>query len=339
MFRKIFIIFFAGVLLLSQYSCKNDLDINADWKDVTVVFGLLNQNDSIHYIKVSKAFLGEGDALSFAQVYDSLYYDDNVDVQMEEYVNGNLIKTITLRDTTGIEKEPGIFAYPNQKLYYTRAVLNPTAEYILLVTNNTTGNVAYANTSLVRGFQLTRPLPTENVFGWVPLNLSYPFQWKTGANGRLYEFIIRFHYGEKQLSAPFDSVGKYIDWNLGRLRSIGINQGADMGLSLETQRFYQFLNAFIPEYNGLIPAQNVERSVGRMDVIFNIASDEFTTFLDVNQPSNTIVQEKPRYTNVENGIGLFASRTNFIKPNISLSVFTIDEIKNNPLTSNLNFVR
>src|SRR5690606_31911269 len=125
----------------------------------------LNQNDSIHYIKVSKAFLGEGDALSFAQVYDSLYYDDNVVVQMEEYINDNLIKTITLRDTTGIEKEPGIFAYPNQKLYYTRAILNPLAEYKLLVTNNTTGNVAYANTSLVRGFQLTRPLPTENIFG------------------------------------------------------------------------------------------------------------------------------------------------------------------------------
>lgn len=325
-------------LLLSFNSCKNDLDINADWKDVTVVFGLLNQNDSIHIVRVSKAFLGEGDALAFAQVYDSLYYED-ISVKMEEYINGNLSRTITLRDTIGIPKEPGIFHYPNQKLYYTKTSLVPLAEYKIMVYNEKTDKLTYATTGLINGFTFSKPLPTENVFGWLPLTVSYPFAWKTGANGRLYEFIIRFNYGEKRLEAPFDSVGKFVDWNLGRQRSDFLFQGSDMGLNVETVRFYQFLNSAIMPFNGNIPAQNVERSVGRMDLIMNIASDDFTTFLDVNQPSNTIVQEKPKFTNIENGIGLFASRFNFRRPNIALSVFTIDEIKNNELTVPLNFVR
>lgn len=325
--------------LFLHYSCNNDLDINADWKDVTVIFGLLNQNDSIHYIRVSKAFLGDGDAMTFAQVYDSLYYESDIEVKLEEYLNGVLATTIILRDTVGVPKDPGTFAYPNQKLYYTRAILKPAADYKLLVKNNKTGNLAYASTRLISGFELTRPLPTENVFGWVPLNVAYPFQWKTAGIGRLYEFIIRFNYGEKRLEAPFDSVGKFVEWNLGRQRSEFLVQGTTMGLNVETQRFYQFLNSSLLPYNGDISAQNVERSTGRMDIIMNIASDDFTTYLDVNQPSNTIVQEKPKFTNIENGIGIFASRFNFKKSNIALSPFTIDEMKNNPLTVNLNFVR
>lgn len=38
-------------------SCETDFDINADWKDITVVYGALNQNDSIHYIRIQKLFL------------------------------------------------------------------------------------------------------------------------------------------------------------------------------------------------------------------------------------------------------------------------------------------
>jgi hypothetical protein len=55
-------------------SCKNDVEINGEWKDISVVFGLLNQSDTAHYVRISKAFLGEGDALVFAQQFDSLYY-------------------------------------------------------------------------------------------------------------------------------------------------------------------------------------------------------------------------------------------------------------------------
>lgn len=337
MLKRIAFLVFIPAILLFQ-SCKNEIDINADWKDVTVVFGLLNQNDNIHFVRVSRAFLGEGNALTYAQVFDSLYYE-NVKVSMEEYINGNLNRTIQLRDTFGIPKEPGIFHYPDQKLYYTTASLNPQAEYKLLVKNEQTGNLTYATTSLVNGFQFTKPLPTENVFGWLPLTVAYPFGWKTAANGRLYEFIIRFNYGEKSLEAPFDSVGKFVDWNLGRQRSEFLFQNADMGLNVENIRFYQFLSVAIPEFNGNVPEQNVERTVGRMELIMNIASDDFTTFLDVNQPSNTIVQERPKYTNVVNGIGLFASRFNFRRQNIAISVFTIDEIKNNELTAKLNFVR
>ena len=36
-------------------ACKTDFDINAPWKESAIVYGILNQNDTIHYIKVNKA--------------------------------------------------------------------------------------------------------------------------------------------------------------------------------------------------------------------------------------------------------------------------------------------
>ena len=48
-----------GFALILFSGCDNEVDINADWKETIVVYGLLNPNDSIQYIKVNKAFLNE----------------------------------------------------------------------------------------------------------------------------------------------------------------------------------------------------------------------------------------------------------------------------------------
>ena len=71
--RKV-LVFTISIISLFLGSCSNDLEINAPWKDVTVVFGLLNIDSTTHYVRISKAFLGEGDALEFASQFDSIYY-------------------------------------------------------------------------------------------------------------------------------------------------------------------------------------------------------------------------------------------------------------------------
>jgi hypothetical protein len=58
--------------------CSSELDINAPYKDITIVYGLLDSRDPIQFIKVNKAFLGEGDAYVFAQIPDSNEWGDAV---------------------------------------------------------------------------------------------------------------------------------------------------------------------------------------------------------------------------------------------------------------------
>ena len=51
---------------------ETDFDINADWKDITVVYGALNQNDSVHTSE-SEAFLSKGNVMQMALEPDSIF--------------------------------------------------------------------------------------------------------------------------------------------------------------------------------------------------------------------------------------------------------------------------
>src|ERR1039458_2292444 len=110
-----------GILALCC-SCSNKLDVYTQYKETTIVYGLLNQKDTTHYIKINKAFLGPGNALQIAQVYDSISYANQLTVQLTQVdVNGNTVKTINLSRDSSIAKPPGIFSSPKQVLYKTNA--------------------------------------------------------------------------------------------------------------------------------------------------------------------------------------------------------------------------
>jgi hypothetical protein len=45
-----------------------------------------------------------------------------------------------------------------------------------------------------------------------------------------------------------------------------------------------------------------------VDFIFSVASDDLNTYMNASAPSNSIIQERPPFSNISNGIGLFSSR-------------------------------
>ena len=69
----------------------------------------------------------------------------------------------------------------------------------------------------------------------------------------------------------------------------------------------------------------------------NVAADDMTTYLNVNQPSNTVAQERPQYTNIENGLGLFSSRNSITRTKY-IDDFTVDTLRRNPLTEEMNWL-
>ena len=70
-----FYVFLAAIFLAFAFvSCDKDLQINDDYKDITIVYGLLNPNDSLSYIRIEKAFLSDGDIFQAAQIPDSNLY-------------------------------------------------------------------------------------------------------------------------------------------------------------------------------------------------------------------------------------------------------------------------
>ena len=64
-------------------SCSEKVELVGNFEETAVVYGLLDQADTLHYIKITRAFIGPGNALEIAQIADSSYFT-NVDATISE---------------------------------------------------------------------------------------------------------------------------------------------------------------------------------------------------------------------------------------------------------------
>lgn len=319
-------------------SCSTDFEVNADWKDIPVVYCLLNQNDAVHYVKVGRAFLGPEDAYVMAQNPDSLYYD-SVNVVLEEYVKSVLTDTIVLTKTTSIPKdsfnslnplEQPIFAYNKNILYKTSHPLKSNALYKLNISVPKSGKSVSASTALVNNFKASVQYIQVGLS-----NYESPFElkWQSVPNAKLYELTIRFHYFERNKFTN-DTTHYYLDWVQQSKTSPGNLGGEEIVLSISPISFYNFLASRLKTNNDVIRVVT-EKS---LDFKFNVGGDDLYTYIEVNKPSNGLIQEKPAFTNIENGIGLFSARFNYDILGKVLSAKTVDSIADGIYTKHLNFV-
>src|SRR5258708_36319295 len=76
-------------IILSLAGCKQDFDVTSSYKEVPVVYGLLNQLENTHYVRIQKGYLIKGNAYVAAGVADSIYYNDNLVVKLTPLFNGS----------------------------------------------------------------------------------------------------------------------------------------------------------------------------------------------------------------------------------------------------------
>ncbi|MGL4597218.1 MAG: hypothetical protein ACRCYO_06810, partial [Bacteroidia bacterium] len=115
--RKLFFVLLLGTSFLAS-SCKNELDVLDEYREIMVSYGLLNPSDTTHYLRINKGFLGAGNALEMAANPDSTTYPaGTLDVSVEQWRNGVLVQTINMVPDNTIPRDSGLFAFPDQILY------------------------------------------------------------------------------------------------------------------------------------------------------------------------------------------------------------------------------
>jgi hypothetical protein len=338
--KKFFVLFAFSAIVFS--ACKNDLNLISKWKEQMVIYGLLNQSDTVQYIRINKAFLGQGNAYTMAAVHDSLNYPYLLNVTLEKWQNGGFVSSYRVDTTSMIPQDAGAFANQPQILYRVHTgpgnPLTDDSQYHLTVTNPVTGYsasgltslvVSSANNALGVGVEIGFAPPTSYKF----YNTLSParFKWTTGVNGRIYNLILRFHYTEYAISG---NTSKYVDLNFGNNISQGLGGGEQMEADITWDGFRHFLASAIPAD----PAVG-KRVMGNVEFMLYVGGDEFYTYQQVNQPVSSITGDKPTYTNIVNGIGLFSARYTFDQANYNKPVenVTLDNIATDPLTCPLHF--
>jgi len=92
-------------------------------------------------------------------------------------------------------------------------------------------------------------------------------------------------------------------------------------MKIEGKSFFNFL-----ELN-LTKDDEVVRYFNGIDMLMTVGSEDLETYINVNKPITGIVQERPQFTNINNGIGLFSSRFTKIRLDYDLTSSTLDYLK------------
>lgn len=336
---------FLSFLLLILISCDNELDVTAEYEEVTVVYGILDTANTTQYLKIMKGYLDpKTNALEQAQIPDSIYYPPNLIARITDTETGNAYELKRVDGDTlspPIEKEEGTFASSPNILYALRQPLQQAKIYDLYIENPNTGKVITSTTPVLGPFSITYP-PTSIVTEFrIPFYTSsngLEITWNTPVYGKTYDIQISF---------------KYLEWGINESKSnaenkrvtfttaSGITSNRTTGeesetFNLEGDAFFSRLAGLIPEDPSVNRAA-VERPV---DIRINAGAEELYRYILV---SNTLLNDitqlsaKPEYTNIENGIGIFSSKSSTSRNSIRLTTVSLDSLSCGQFTRGLNF--
>lgn len=282
------------VLVSMLFSCNTHVDLYADYEDITVVYGLLDKNQDTNLVKITKAFLGSGNALVMAQEYDSSNYASKLNVELREY-NGNALTNAYQLDTvTVFGKEDGIFYSGHQLAYFTTATLRSDRSYQLFILKPD-GDTVSAFTKIVDNVLVKQPTTSINF-----TSTSGSIQWYPVSNAAFYEVTLIFHWKEVYPTAIFDTVFREMRWKLGTQSN---SNSEYVTLSYNPSMFFSRLESELD-----LDALNVKRIIGSVDLQFYAAGNELNNYLNISSGGG-LSSETPEYSNIEGGKGIFSSRS------------------------------
>lgn len=318
-------------------SCDESFDVNDEWEDITVVYGILSPDDQVHYLKINKAFLGSGNAYEMAGESDSIQYLFDLDVRLEYIVEGTVQQSIVFRDTIMYKDSLDVFGYPtifsteNNIIYYAQASLVKGGKYKLVISKPGNAKLVWAETTLMSDTKLRiiKPSNTSQSLRFENYDFSQTIEWLTIADGRLYQPTIRLNYTET-LNGVTNN--RFIDWQQKSYSSQTVNGGETLRTTYLSRGFFENLKAQIPVIPGV-----VRRFVG-LDFLIFVGSDELNSYIQISKPSGSIVEERPTWTNIQNGYGLFSSKCSKSLLGKVISQQALDSLANGMYTKDLGFV-
>jgi len=345
--KKIFFPVAAFIALIFIASCSTKFQIAAPYKNITVVYGFLDQADTAHYIRIQKAFLDQSkSALVMSKLPDSSFYA-NLDVKIERIdASGNYHDSIHLNrvdlDAEGYVKQPGVFFYSPNYAYKFTNLLDPNYIYRLLITNLTTGEVDSSDAPVI--VDNDKSIFTVDVIDNSRTNLNgINFSSSGPSNATFYIFgaygsssstlpnpvaivqgVLRFNWNDSNYVTKAIT-SHYYDYNMGYTT-------LDNG-----QIRYNPLNLDL--YKGLFAGmgsapQNTVRLIGVCDISIYLSTSDFVQYQNASAIQGlglTGNDIEPVYTNIKgaNTIGLYTSRA--VKSGqITITPETVDSLIASP---------
>ena len=320
-------------------SCSTDVELYAEYKDVPVVFCLLNPRVDTNYVKITRAFCGTNEdpinANEVALIYDSSNYPCKLDARIIELESRNgssyepTGRVIVLDTMTIHNKEKGTFYAPDQLVYYTVEPFNAGTEgthykYRLMVIKPD-GDTLTALTGLV-GNEEFEIITNGFSFEEQETDAMNRIMFRADGVAALYEVSVQFNYREQLAGHQMRCKNVNRSFGVRSIEEFQKVEGSENAYFLGFSANWLF-NALANAIGGdtVVDANhpNVVRYFDNLEVSINAAGEDLYYFYLVTQANQSnMAGFISDYSNITGGQGLFSSRTQ-IKKNCRLSSRTL----------------
>lgn len=336
-------LFRISFFLIMISSCEADFNPIKTSPSTPLIYGIVNQQDSLFRIRLTKTFIGEGNALDFAKIPDSIYYR-NARVFLETRdLAGKLVERVQMEEKVIEDRLPGLFATaPNHVFQTDSAHIHLRPEYYLsrgqpyqlnlhlkaLIPGNP--DTVSSVTRLRTVPRLTEPRST---FIKVYFYNENPFwmQWSDTNEESFFQILVRMHYTDYLYDDERKMVAEWV------LNGIVANMISFPGGERKVYSYYFRPENFYSQIRNVIREDpEVESRVcGNLDFVVLSSNREMEYYQSVYEISDDY--HGTAYTNIENGYGLFSTYSSTGISGMTLGLTEYDSLANGKYTRKLKF--
>lgn len=305
-----------GGLYLS--ACEENPAIQTDgFATQPVIYGIIDSNDTVHYIRIGRVFSGMNPPYETSQNKDSIYFDSiDLHVSIREIATGRMID-LPVQPWIIADKNEGYFSSDDYLVYrfekdLLKDVFVPGCPWILLgqyllysdmvVSLNVPGlPVARCETSLVSPPIIWSPDRAQQYIFVYPDN-PMRVQW----SGDVWN----------EIDVKFDIYEQYADTTV--TRTFTLQKTSEVhynGKYYEIRVPYELIVQILDQ-NLEVRSDIIRRYFGPFRIDLLTGNQSFYTYMEFKDGQNDF-NFNP-YDNVENGIGLIAGKSSFIKTKVYL---------------------
>jgi hypothetical protein len=300
--------FFISIYSLCLLACQNEVPINGTYKSMGVLYGLLDPKLDTQFVRIGRGYLAEGDIYSSTSISDSIYYK-NLDVTLYECIeNGDTLRSTQLLADPSMRKlsDNGPFTTEGFAIFRTDGTfrLKPGLIYHLraAVNDGRTPDIL-AQTQTIKAIDEKEPFdgllsltePSVILFQG-PGNLIYfndIIEWEENTAFSYKTKVTQF-YKEIDTTTKTEQVLHYT------LLHDYVVKDAD------TYRIKDFQEAMALYVK---PKPNVIRFLGKLEVEVICVDGTLDSYMQFQSRNTSNQFGIYNFTNVKNGLGIFASRT------------------------------
>lgn len=325
--------FIIGFLFMATVmtSCSPEVDLYADYKDIPIVYGILDSKADTTFIKITHIMHDPGNALSAATDSSMSDYPGKLDVRLTEFCNGDSVRQLILDTITVHDKQQGTFYAPTQKLYYTTERIPQNTEtehyryrlYIQLPERSLT-----ADALLVGDEQFyIRSSTADFSNGQVDASpMRERIYFIPAENAEIYEISMAFTYLERRTFTS-DSVPHTLQWSLGtfyRTELQNQTQGGAYYVEYLSSDIFHALSEDIGT-DTIVPGLRRYITDNPLKITITAGGNYLSRYYYITHLASQVMNGENAYSLIDGGYGVFSSKTTITRE-LRLAGTTVPDI-------------